>query len=188
MLNKISLVLSHKRGWIWGTCTVCSLLQWPIFNFHKWHTNFSKYCKQKLSWVGVKQLWHLYVHIIKWHAVRRFMLKRNSHCIITVITLAFYQSCKGLHGKAMCSIIRSMCLLYRPVDWQVPIRGFSFLSIFACTQQGQATLRKTATMHQLTTMLAISKNSNFQVITTCSQPGLMTWHFDYHPSTSKGDN
>ena len=45
-------------------------------------------------------------------------------------------------------------------------------------------LRKKATTHQVTTMLATSKKmSYFQVITTCLPRVLMTLHFNYHPST-----
>ena len=48
-------------------------------------------------------------------------------------------------------------------------------------------LRKKATIHQVTTILATSKKSYFQVITTCLQLVLMTLHFNYHPCLHAGD-
>ena len=43
-------------------------------------------------------------------------------------------------------------------------------------------------IHQVTTMLATSKNVLFPEPTTCKTPVLMTLHFNYQPSMSEGDN
>ena len=49
-----------------------------------------------------------------------------------------------------------------------------------------------ATIHQVTTMLATSKNVIFpghnHLLPTGSSPILMTQYFDYCPSAGKGDN
>ena len=50
------------------------------------------------------------------------------------------------------------------------------------------TLPRKATIHQVTTMLATSKNVLFPVITACYPPILMTLHSDYHPRWCSGDN
>ena len=47
---------------------------------------------------------------------------------------------------------------------------------------------KKATIHQVTTMLATSKNVLFLVINTCSPPVLMTLHFNYHPHWRLSNN
>ena len=166
----IHIQMSITFHGIGNTCTISSLL-----GRHRQH--------------GMRSLLDTFAHDRQWELNPRRFDRESSNALSTLPRAQVIQ-------KQMWYDWYYVTLLWQEKDrvlWSIcqlfPHQTCAWWGGLICQGKTNLHCAKKASVHQVTTMLATSKNVLFPGHNHLLKPPvLMTWHFDYCPSTSEGDN